>query len=550
MHKVGFFTPILCEGKPASSTMEAVEDYFSFGNRAAYVIKGKIDNKDLQLVEIKTRTQSCRRKVLLGALKILSFMTVIIPLLMLCIKAGYRSSHPFYIVDKPTQNQQKVDQTAKLQFQNQQVDQTVKQHLMSPALEPGLNAALPITLKLALFPNADSTAASLMVKFTNAWNKNTKKFDFAPNAFNLDRFTKLLSDHATVFTKKGINLTHHFGYIEKFDLDPSENPHIYMRADLHGDLKSLIENLRTLQEQNHLDANFRCKKGVHLVFLGDYCDRGAYGTQILEMLMRLREENPTQVHLIRGNHEYKAINYQLGFSDLELVEVLQDVAGATALEKFYETMSLTTYFSIETGGPREYVQCTHGLFEPTMDPSPLLDQGKTGYFMPVPRMRKLTARVCKIAQAKNELAKSAQRIQEIFNESYKMEPHLTAYNWADVDDKTILDGLGERWYRLNPRDVKHYLNLCSDEHRVRMIFRGHQHGFQHHMHKGKVIVTTLPVGMDCPAFKDRFNQTDRAYIIQPKNQVSEWRKRAILRQTGNEKTGYITLSNLLTSSAV
>jgi hypothetical protein len=213
----------------------------------------------------------------------------------------------------------------------------------------------------------DTTVANLMEQFTKAWDSATARFNFS-SFFDLDRFTALLTDHAERFERKGIDAQQHYGYIEKFDIDPAENPQIYMRADLHGDLKSLIENLRSLQEQNLVDSQFKCQPGVHLVFLGDYCDRDCYGTQILEMLMRLREENPQQVHLIRGNHEYAEINYMYGNSDDRLKIILIDPKAKEALERFYKTMSLTTYLSVAGSKQREYIQCTHGLFEPTMDP--------------------------------------------------------------------------------------------------------------------------------------------------------------------------------------
>lgn len=398
-------------------------------------------------------------------------------------------------------------------------------------------------------PVSEGAVEALMTKFTNAYNKENGTFNFPP--FDLEQFTKMLIDHADRFTKDGIDPSKHFGYIEKFDLKPEENPQIFMRADLHGDLKSLIEDLKSLQEQGHLDQNFKCKPGVHLQFLGDYVDRGFYGTQILELLLRLKEENPTQVHLIRGNHEYTEVSRMYCYPDAYLTQAQNDETCRKALERFYETMPLTTYFSVSGEEKREYVQCTHGTFEPTMDPALLLNSGISGDYVAVPRERKLSERIKKIAEGNSELAVAAKRIAEIAKKSIAMEEELSVYNWGDVTEgETNLGSLGARNYCLSGKDIRHYLDISSDQHRVVMLFRGHQHEFQHVKdHKGQVVATTLPVGMDSP-YKERFDQPDRAYIITPKAKVADWQKRAILRKTGHDKVDEVTKAYPLTSDAV
>jgi hypothetical protein len=407
------------------------------------------------------------------------------------------------------------------------------------------------TFTAAFTAEPDTTVASLMNQFTEAWSPQTKNFDF-PDTFDPSRFTKLLSDHAAKFTKNDINYEQHFGYIEKFDLNPAHDPKVYMRADLHGDLKSLIENLRSLKEQELLDANFKCKPGVHLVFLGDYCDRGSHGTQILEMLMRLREESPQQVHLIRGNHEALFCNVMFGAADGRLVKTLRDPTARSALERFYETMSLTTYFSVGGVAHREYIQCTHGTFEPTMDPAPFLDQEASEAYLAVPKKRELSERIGKIRDGNSELAESAKRVAEIVENSQCLEDDRTAYNWGDVDQSgsSCFGSLGERQYSFSAQDIRHYLDLSSEHHRVMMLFRGHQHGFQHLMYRDEVLVTTLPVGMDSSIYSTRYDQPDRAYIMKPAVKVKNWTKQAILRAMFQPSTQEITSPYPLTSSAI
>eukprot|EP00826_Nyctotherus_ovalis_P008327 TRINITY_DN1214_c0_g3_i2.p1 TRINITY_DN1214_c0_g3~~TRINITY_DN1214_c0_g3_i2.p1 ORF type:complete len:517 (+),score=114.74 TRINITY_DN1214_c0_g3_i2:931-2481(+) len=59
------------------------------------------------------------------------------------------------------------------------------------------------------------------------------------------------------------------------------------------------------------------------VFLGDYVDRGMYSLETICLLMALKIMYPTQIHLLRGNHEDKFINNIFGFSE-ECAERLRD----------------------------------------------------------------------------------------------------------------------------------------------------------------------------------------------------------------------------------
>jgi diadenosine tetraphosphatase ApaH/serine/threonine PP2A family protein phosphatase len=70
-------------------------------------------------------------------------------------------------------------------------------------------------------------------------------------------------------------------------------------GDLHGDLKGLMHILK--------DSGFltKLRKGenVHLIFLGDYGDRGPASPEVYYVILKLKETFPEKVILMRGNHE-------------------------------------------------------------------------------------------------------------------------------------------------------------------------------------------------------------------------------------------------------
>src|SRR5262245_56525127 len=84
-------------------------------------------------------------------------------------------------------------------------------------------------------------------------------------------------------------------------------------GDLHGDVRSLLRALDELNSRKILDGfRFREPK-YHFLFLGDFTDRGVYGTEVLYTLFRLKMANPDQVHFARGNHEDFNIAARYGF---------------------------------------------------------------------------------------------------------------------------------------------------------------------------------------------------------------------------------------------
>lgn len=67
-------------------------------------------------------------------------------------------------------------------------------------------------------------------------------------------------------------------------------------GDLHGDLATL----RAFLHELGLPI---LRRGAHIVFLGDYIDRGPQQPEVLYLLLKLKAMYPERVVLLRGNHE-------------------------------------------------------------------------------------------------------------------------------------------------------------------------------------------------------------------------------------------------------
>ena len=152
-------------------------------------------------------------------------------------------------------------------------------------------------------------------------------------------------------------------FAQKLALSPGSQ--VVVQGDLHGDVHSLLAALKDLQTRGLLEGFKIVSPETHLLFLGDYTDRGIYGVEVLFTLLRLKCENPTQVWLSRGNHENKRVVELYGFLkegrrkygrrfDSDLVFGLFDVLPSV----------------IYVGCGNDFLQSCHGGMEPGYDPQP------------------------------------------------------------------------------------------------------------------------------------------------------------------------------------
>lgn len=162
---------------------------------------------------------------------------------------------------------------------------------------------------------------------------------------------------------------------------------VILRADVHGDAISLVNQIAHLQRLGYMDPHDGFKlasPNTYLLFLGDYIDRGLYGAEVIYTVLRLKLANPTQVFMARGNHEDINMAKKQGFLT-ELQTKFGSNANFTPIYRLYEYLPAVIY----VGTGHDYYQCCHGGLEIGYDPTKLLSSADSLKFELLGTLRQL-----------------------------------------------------------------------------------------------------------------------------------------------------------------
>ncbi|MFC1842590.1 metallophosphoesterase family protein [Candidatus Dependentiae bacterium] len=265
-------------------------------------------------------------------------------------------------------------------------------------------------------------------------------------------------------------------HVIKYIVNPGTQ--LAIHGDFHGDKNAIFKYVKDLVKKGYLDKSnpFKIKKNkknFYLVFLGDYTDRGKYGTEVLYTIMRLKIENHSNVIVIRGNHEDIEMNVDHGFGK-ELMNKLGYGKNKwrPLLKKVYNILPSAVYLR-ELYTPN-YILLCHGGLEPRFNPRKLFAT-PTKTYKTYKTIKKL------------ETEWLSKDLQDIIKTT-KIQPNLKnpevydiGFLWSDfiVNEKakTRDSKRGEGIVEFGKNFTQKFLKECSetDKYEVITVFRGHQH---------------------------------------------------------------------------
>lgn len=267
-------------------------------------------------------------------------------------------------------------------------------------------------------------------------------------------------------------------FVQKVTL-PAESV-VAFHGDFHGDIHSMMLYLKELQRSGYLDGFKICNEKFYMTFLGDYVDRGRYGSEVLYTIMRLKIANPDRVFLVRGNHEDVTVAIRYGFfEEFDKKFPSNDTKKFNYLSHMYDFLPSALYL----GSGNDYLQCCHGGMEMGFDPKPLLASNKKVAFEWLGSLQELSGKAReqheKIASENPEAdgLKEATAIKT----SYEVKDGFHGYGfmWNDfiVDQSAkIIQEYQRRGLQYPRNRTKQLLTLGSQATaRVRGVFRAHQH---------------------------------------------------------------------------
>ncbi len=252
---------------------------------------------------------------------------------------------------------------------------------------------------------------------------------------------------------------------------------VFLHGDLHGDLHSLLAFLDVLNRSGQLDGFRVAKPEVRLVFLGDYTDRGRYGIEVLYTLLRLKLANPDRVLLVRGNHEDVNLVARYGFL-AEIGAKYGREFDVRRVVRLYDFLPAVLYLVSGTN----VVQCNHGGLEPGYDPRPLLSALPDASFHllgPMNQRRLLTTQREWLARLPATARKALESNLADFQPQSPTSPTVLGFMWNDftvlpTDPQFAVDP--GRAFVYGNESTRLLLDMSqTPNHRIRAIFRGHQH---------------------------------------------------------------------------
>jgi hypothetical protein len=257
---------------------------------------------------------------------------------------------------------------------------------------------------------------------------------------------------------------------------------VFFRGDLHGDVQSFVTDLEWLNSQKYLKGFEITRTNFYMLFLGDYTDRGMYGTEVLYTIFRLKLANPDRVFLARGNHEDISLQMRYGYAHEGRAKFGQAFnAGLTRIARAYDFLPVVIYLE---SGPNA-IQCNHGGMEPGYDPRALLEaEGPVRYqFLgKVKQQEFLLKNPSWSASFTSSGRDLARRNFQDFEPQDPVSPMVLGFMWNDftvVSDEAAFALDPDRAFIYGESATQYILQKgSSPKRKLQAVFRAHQHSSQ------------------------------------------------------------------------
>ena len=132
-------------------------------------------------------------------------------------------------------------------------------------------------------------------------------------------------------------------------------PPIKIFGNLHGqfeDLLKIFEHFGSPDDtlQGDIESN-------DYLFLGDYVDRGTKSLEVICLLFALKLKYPEQIHLLRGHHEDRTVNFLMGFAEECAEKLAEDPKNPNSI---YQKINKVFEFLPLAAVIEKKVFCVHG----------------------------------------------------------------------------------------------------------------------------------------------------------------------------------------------
>lgn len=164
-------------------------------------------------------------------------------------------------------------------------------------------------------------------------------------------------------------------------LIPNPGSQFIIVGDLQGAFHSLVCNVGKWIELGILNADFKIvKPDVRIVFIGNLVDRSPLSMEALSLVMRLMEENPDMVFVLRGNHEYKNYWHDYGFKQELMIRAVavskEAIPLGDTVNKFFDTLSSAIFLGVQPNTGTTFVSISHqGRSEDEKEMYPIDESG-------------------------------------------------------------------------------------------------------------------------------------------------------------------------------